>query len=248
MKLARLLLAALLAFAPPSARAASWYIAPAPVGNDANDCSFAAQCLTLKRVCDAISAPGFGGNTIYLADSPTAYAGGCAILYYNIATVIGDCANPGNTWIDPGPPYGFGFWLQDHALVGINCVMLHNDSTLGVGIQSRQFVIFDFANVYFGAMQVDVLAMEKSKGNCLSASIYGNATNFASASDQSSIFLNCHIALNAGTFAAFTAATKQSEINDDLLVVTGTQSGSKCARDDTSLITNVANLPGAGSC
>jgi hypothetical protein len=150
--------------------------------------------------------------------SSGSHSGDCNLTYHNVVTVLGDCSEPRRVSIAlAGNDYGF--FVQDHAIVGINCLTIGSTGTGSIGIKSRQYAIADYRNVHFGSMPagVHVSAQEASKINCLSATIIGGATYHLWANQQSLIMINCEVTIPiAVAFSVFALATERSLIEAPL--------------------------------
>jgi len=212
-------------------------------GNDANDCSFAAPCATIARVCDQITSGNGGLYAILIADGN--YAGGCSLAYYNMVNVTGNCSSPQSVVIDSGSSAtGSAFWAQDHAILALNCLTISSNTGSGVGIATRQYAIADYSNVQFGAMTTHVTVTEASKANCLSATIVGDTTYHIFVSGLSYASLSCPITVVSGNFKAFVLAVQRSFVDAHGVSAVGSQTGFKYILDSLTLGTGVDALPG----
>src|SRR2546423_7905181 len=91
------------------APAANLYVAPAPLGSDAGECTSAAPCATLARACSfARQLPGI----ISIAVAPGTYSGGCSAEFHRVIYLYGDCDSPADIVLNGND---FAFFAQDHA-------------------------------------------------------------------------------------------------------------------------------------
>jgi hypothetical protein len=170
---------------PTSTR--NYFVNPSSAGTDTNDClSETTACKTLRHVCSILPD---GMSTIRLMDG-TYDPDGCTILYDRIVTVIGNCPNRERVVIRG--PKGYIFNVEDHAILGLNCVT-GGTSTSGDGailIATRQFAIADAANIDFDNLHTGLAANENSKINCGPGNrIIGDMTYYMQASGNGSAII-----------------------------------------------------------
>ena len=106
----------------------------------------------------------------------------------------------------------------------------------------------DYDRVTFGPMNVDVLAGEMSKINCLGAQIAGSASYHAMASGMSTVSLSCSITVDPGvSFSAFAWAAERSFITAASASVTGDAAGMQYINDASLIkLPTSGKLPGSG--
>jgi hypothetical protein len=224
----------------------------APSGDDTADClSPASSCKSLTHVCDLISQSiGWRGEIILTSGS---YSGGCNLTYHNVVTILGDCNAPQHVDIALGAKE-YGFFIQDHAIAGINCLTIRSDGIGSIGVKSRQYAIGDYRDVQFGSMPggVHVWALEASKINCLSATISGGAAYHLWANQQSQIMMNCQVAIPLSVaFSAFALVSERSLIEGPLASFVGNgvagTTGLQYIVSNSTVIPPQSGFPGHGT-
>lgn len=236
--------------------AQTYYIAPEPSGSDANDCLTRQKaCATFQR---AVNLCPRGGHCAILP-APGVYSQKTNVLYYKIISVSGpqdkngNCINRGAVVVDDRID-GVGqadaiFWVQDHAILTIECMKLVAYANGSTGFSTRQFAIGDVNYVDFGPFQgsTGVAANETSKVNIHTPGIYGDALRFAVAADLSQIHIGGTIRIGNGlTFeVAFLSAISNSVVSVDASKVVGGEamSGPSYQCRDAIISKNVT-LPG----
>jgi len=240
-------IASIIGTIPAGAQASALHVDTA--GDDAKDCSSASPCKALARACQLVSATiGWRGD-INLA--PGTYPGGCTLTYSNVVTVMGDCSHPDRVVIELAGG-DIAFFVQDHAIVGINCLTILSTGTGSIGIETRQYAIADYNKVRFGPFPggKHVAAQEASKINCISTDIIGGADHHAVAGWQSQIVIGQVAIPSPVAFLSFALATTQSLINGSGASfagegVSGT-TGLQYISQDSLVIAPPSGFPGQG--
>src|ERR1700730_4065013 len=125
-----LLSLALLYSANPAVAGHSYYVAPAPIGNDQNNCSTPSRaCTTFQRAVDLCPF----GQHCDISAAPGAYSQRTNVFYYKAISIWGPLNNKGecannrtvviDDRIDTAKP-GAVFFAQDHSILTIACMTL----------------------------------------------------------------------------------------------------------------------------
>ena len=221
---------ALLYSANPAAAAHTYYVAPAPIGNDKNDCSTPSRaCTTFQRAVD-LCPPGQHCNILA---APGVYSQRTNVFYYKVISIFGplnnkgECANNRTVVVDDhgiAKP-GAIFFAQDHSILTISCMSLTAYSEGSFGFGARQFSIGDVNDVRFGTFVAGfgVSATETSKINVHNPEIGGGASRFALATDLSQVSIGGTIALadNLAFEVAFISSIYNSVVSVYPLAITG---------------------------
>ena len=221
---------ALLYSANQAAAAYTYYVAPAPIGNDKNNCSTPSRaCTTFQRAVDLCP---LGQHCTILAASGV-YSQRTNVFYYKVISIFGplnnkgECANNRTVVVDDhgiAKP-GAIFFAQDHSILTISCMSLTTSGEGSFGFAARQFSIGDVNDVRFGTFVAGsgVSATETSKINVHNPEIGGGASRFAVATDLSQLSIGGTIVLGDNlTFeVAFVSSIHNSVVSVYPLAITG---------------------------
>lgn len=203
---AGLLLAGALSLAGAAAAAQFWVAGPEHGGDDANDCtSRASPCRTIQAAVD--KAPWGRASSIQFV--------GCGsfapvnVVYYRFIGIVGREGDLSCIEIR-AEPGRIAVTCQDHAVVTLQYVTLAAAGSGSSGFHGRQYCIADVVDVrYLDFPQGHHNAFtENSRLNCGGAiHVAGGAATFATASDFSTLSLNCRLVVAAVAFpGAFVTA------------------------------------------
>jgi hypothetical protein len=248
MKMAKVIgfmIAALLLGASPSQAVIYthyFYVAPGPLGNDANDClTVSTPCQTLQRAADLAPI----GSKAKVSIAAGTYAAGANIFYYKLVLFVGDCNNIGAVVINPGAG-AVAFTGQDHVIGMAACL------TIGASyaaISTRAFAIWDTWDIRSLGSTVTFAAGETSRINCGGvAELSGNTVYVTAATDHSTINLSCNVKFIGPVAAAsFVYAVQQSLVTLVGATVTnpGNFSGQRWILDNAELAGS-GKVPGSG--
>ena len=189
---------AVLLFVNATAMADTYFVAPPPVGNDANDCLRPSHpCATFQRAVDLCPK----GGTCGIVPAPGVYSTKTNVYYYKAITIAGQWDESGNCVdnsavtvddrINDTGERGNIFWVQDHSILTIACLTLKSYASGTSGFSARQFAIGDVNDVKFQEFPAGlaISASETSKINVHSPTIVGDASRFASATDLSQVHI-----------------------------------------------------------
>ena len=201
-----------------------------PAGDDANDCLTAwTPCKTLQAAANKAGSVGH----VSIADGT--YYGGTHVLYHRMVNFTGNCLTPGAVVISS--PGAAAFTAQDHAILTAQCLDVVGDAG-SIGFYSRQFAIIDAFHVRFGAMNVHVIANEKSKINLQHETILGGASYHIMASGQSMVIEGGPVSIGSGVgFYAWAWTGLQSLIMAGGATISGSATGHRYINDSSSVIT-----------
>jgi hypothetical protein len=250
---ALLIPALLLTIGPGEALAGdAFVVAPAPAGNDANDClSAQGPCATIQHASELCTAP----CSIQLMNGRYLNQG-LNVTYYKIVSVVGNCDDPSQVVVIKSG--GAIFWAQDHSILTVRCLETQTTSNNTIGFSTRQFAIMDLDRIRHGYMPLGhhISANEKSKINCggdnwivPNSSGTAGATTHVSVGGQSQVIMGCGVSATTGvaTFDAFASVATQSLLDaSGLRWGAGRIAGRQYDVDAHSQITGVSNLPGRG--
>ena len=183
----------------------SWYyVAPAPLGSDKNDCSLPSQaCRTFQHVVDLCAV----GQKCNILAAPGAYSQKTNVVHHKVVFITGPkgasgiCEDRSAVVVDDrnnglAQP-GTIFWSQDHATLSISCITLASYGEGSTGLETRQFAIGDADDISFEKFSggIAVAARETSKITVANPNIFGDVARFASASDLSQVTIGGRIRL-----------------------------------------------------
>jgi hypothetical protein len=222
---------ALLYSANQAAAAYTYYVAPAPIGNDKNNCSTPSRaCTTFQRAVDLCPF----GQHCNISAAPGVYSQRTNVFYYKVISIWGplnnkgECANNRTVVVDDrigtAKP-GTIFFAQDHSILTIACMTLKAYAEGSLGFGARQFSIGDLNDISFGTFVAGsgLSATETSKINVYNPEIGGSASRFAAATDLSQVSIGGTIALADDlTFdVAFVSSIYNSVVSVYPLAITG---------------------------
>ena len=190
-----------------SAAARTYYVAPPPVGNDANDCLTPSKsCATFQRAVDLCPL----GSACTIQPAKGTYSQKTDVTYYKLVRIFGPLDKDGNCEdrsaiivddrVDGVGQRGSIFFAEDHAILVIQCMTLASYSKGSIGFSTRQFAIGDVNDINFLSFPdgLGVSAAETSKVNIHSPGILGNAGRFISANALSQITVGGTVRLTDG--------------------------------------------------
>jgi hypothetical protein len=236
----------------------SYYVAPAPTGNDASDCSLdSVPCATFQRAVDLCPM----GVHCFIDAAPGVYSQKTNVNYYKVISIFGPlnkgkCTDRDAAVVDdringaaqPGPI----FWAQDHSVLIIVCMSLRAYAEGSSGFATRQFSIGDLNEIKFDKFigGVGVAASEESKINVLSPEIAGDASRFASSQDLSQVLIAGEIKIldNLRFDVAFLSSVNNSIVSVNPSAISGGKaiSGASYQCFNSTINRNTA-LPGGDS-
>jgi hypothetical protein len=232
-----------------------YYVAPAPIGNDQNDCSTPSRaCTTFQRAVDLCPFAQYCN----ISAAPGVYSQRTNVFYYKAISIWGPLNNKGecannrtvviDDRIDTAKP-GAIFFAQDHSILTIACMTLKAYAEGSLGFGARQFSIGDVNDISFGTFVAGtgLAATETSKINVHNPEIGGSASRFAVATDLSQVSIGGTIALADDlTFdVAFVSSIYNSVVSVYPLAITGGKalSGASYQCVD-SIVKRNTSLPG----
>ncbi|MCK6452917.1 MAG: hypothetical protein L6R19_19030 [Alphaproteobacteria bacterium] len=184
------------------AQAAQLWVAGAENGgDDANSCTSAsAPCRTIQAAVD--KAPWGQASSIQFVGCGTFAP--VNVYYYKFIGIVGNDGDLSCITIQP-PPGRIAVTCQDHAVVTLQYVTLAAAGSGSSGFYGRQYCIADVVDVRYlgfpGGLHNAVT--ENSRLNCGGAvHVAGGAHSFATASDFSTVTLNCRLVVAAVPFAS----------------------------------------------
>jgi hypothetical protein len=239
-KMISLIIAVLLLGVSPSQAVAYthfFYVAPAPLGSDTNDClTVSTPCQTLQRAADLAPL----GSLAKVSIAAGTYAAGANIYYFKLVHFVGDCSNIGAVVINPGAA-ATAFTGQDHVIGMLACL------TIGpsyLAISTRGLAIWDTWDIRSLGSTITFSAGESSRINCGGvAELSGNTVYLIAATNHS-----CNVKFTAAVNAAsFVYAVQQSLVTLVGATVTnpGNFSGMRWILDNAELAGS-SNVPGSG--
>jgi hypothetical protein len=225
------------------APAANLYVAPAPVGSDAGECTNAAPCATLARACRfARELPGI----VSIAVAPGTYSSGCSAEYHRLVFIFGDCDNRPEIVLSGND---FAFSAQDHAILAVRCVNVRSLGNGSIAFIARQFAVMDVNHVRIGplAQGIGMSAQEMSKINCAAPlEISGGAAMAVAVGDKSTVSLNCAVTFTGTpSFDAFARVERGGLLDAGSASYSGAMVGQKYICDLGEIVGSAA-IPGVG--
>jgi hypothetical protein len=165
-----------------AAAAETFFVAPSPRGNDANDCSSPAMaCATFQRAVDLCPVADYCS----ILPVPGIYSQTTNVTHYKHVLIVGPTDQRGvcidrhaiNLEIEDGRNIDPIFSVQDHATLRVACMRLASRGQGHCAFLARQFAIGDIDDVDFGAFAggCGVRATETSKVTINNPGIHGNA-------------------------------------------------------------------------
>lgn len=229
-----------------SALAVDFYVSKESHADDNNTCTTPAEpCETIQAAVNKTPI----GVTSHVFMAPGVYKETVSVHYWRFVGLRGDCEDWSAVTVEP-PANAAGVRGQDHAIFSVACFTIASKAPGSVGLLSRQFTIVDLDRMRF-SVPIVMSAQEGSRINCADKiEVFGNMDVFGTASDHSTLAMNCNVAFTGDLAVAahFFAASWLSLISAQGMTWSGPQiTGKQFVIHNSTILTSRAGLPGSAA-